>query len=150
MQFCVSWYAEEQDAPAEFIEALADDLNTPLALAVTSKWVNQCLRDITEELSGTEISDEKNDEFIVTRGQLIGMMKMLGLGAADFVAVPVDITESDDEISQKLRLRDNARKAKLFAEADRIRQEVEETGIIVMDFPKTTLWMSDEPSLQRG
>jgi cysteinyl-tRNA synthetase len=148
MKFCISWYAEEQEVPREFVSALSDDLNTPQALAVTSKWVSQCVRDISEELGGRDIGDDENELIIVRRGELISMMKMLGL-RAEFVAPPVDIFESDDEVSQMLRLRDDARKSKLYGEADRIRDEVENLGIIVMDFPKTTLWMSDEPSLLR-
>ena len=86
---------------------------------------------------------------ITRRGQLLASVTMLGLDLTG-VSMPVDINESDDDISRKLRLRAEARNSKMFAEADRLREEVEELGIIVMDFPSTTLWMEETPALARS
>jgi cysteinyl-tRNA synthetase len=47
---------------------------------------------------------------------------------------------SDTEILQRIDARNAARKAKNFAEADRIRKELEAKGILVEDAPKGTTW----------
>jgi cysteinyl-tRNA synthetase len=149
MYFCISWFSFEDVAPPdEFLAALKDDLNTPKALAALSKIATQCLADISADLNGRVRTAEEEEAVFTRRGQLLAGMAMLGLTTT--VSPPVDINESEDEISQKLRLRDDARKSKMFEEADRIRDEVERLGIIVMDFPTTTLWMSDTSELVRS
>ena len=150
MFFCLSWFTpEDEPPPQDVIDALSDDLNTPRALSIIAKLTSECLADLGGYLSGRTLSEEDEEAMITRRGQLLASVTMLGLDLTG-VSMPVDINESDDDISRKLRLRAEARNSKMFAEADRLREEVEELGIIVMDFPSTTLWMEETPALARS
>ena len=48
--------------------------------------------------------------------------------------------EADPEIEAKIQARQNAKKAKNFAEADRIRDELKAAGIEVTDIPHGAKW----------
>ena len=47
---------------------------------------------------------------------------------------------ADSEVQEKIDARLAARKAKNYAEADRIRKELEASGVILEDGPKGTTW----------
>ena len=51
-----------------------------------------------------------------------------------------DRAPADKEIQDKIDARLAARKAKNYAEADRIRKELEAAGVILEDGPKGTTW----------
>ena len=90
-----------------FFEALGDDLNTPAAIAA-------CIRPTTMALAG-------------------------GLGFLGFSNVQMKIAskaEVDDvAIADAIAARKAARKAKNFAESDRIRDELLAQGIVLKDGP---------------
>ena len=46
----------------------------------------------------------------------------------------------EDEIMEKIRERENARKTKDFKKSDEIRQELLEKGVVLEDSPKGTVW----------
>ena len=48
--------------------------------------------------------------------------------------------ESDPEIEAKIRARQDAKKAKNFAEADRIRDELKAAGVELTDIPHGAKW----------
>ena len=56
------------------------------------------------------------------------------------VAEPFMSGEADPEIEAKIQARQNAKKAKNFAEADRIRDELKAAGIEVTDIPHGAKW----------
>ena len=96
----------------EFLSALSDDLNTPQAIAELHK------------------ASEK---------ELAGGLGLLGFSCVqEKIAVegPVDT----EEIAKRIEARDAARKAKDFAEADRIRDDLLAKGIVLKDGPEGTSW----------
>ena len=97
-----------------FFEALRDDFNTPRALAAAFEWIR-----------------EANSRSDVGRDDLVEMLRVLAL---DNLLEP-DAAEADDEAEAMLRAREEARTARDFAEADRLRDELRARGWEVRDGP---------------
>lgn len=111
----------------QFIKAMDDDLNTADAISA----VFELVRDINTSVI-TETPSAKLVEFATTLfDELTGV---LGL-------VYNRKTESlDDEIEALIAARNEARKSKNWAEADRIRDELKAQGIILEDTPQGVKW----------
>jgi len=119
--------ADNTGVPDGVIAALCDDLNTPDALA---------------ELSALATEANKADpaDWPRFKGQLLAAGALLGLLQAD----PDDWARGDasqaQAIDDRVAARFAARKAKDFAEADRIRKELAAEGIEIMDGPDGSTW----------
>ncbi len=97
-------------ADAEFVAALADDLNTPAAMA---------------RLSALSKSGDWTG--------LAGSLALLGFRMPR-------VWENNDPIDSQVAARTAARAARNFAESDRIRDELAADGIILEDGPGGTTW----------
>jgi cysteinyl-tRNA synthetase len=98
----------------EFSAALSDDLNMSGALAVLFTWMGQPMPDPVEALGVLEAVDSV-------------------LGISGSVQVSVDSAPgADDQAAAACRQIDAARRAKDFATADRLRQELQNAGYDVM------------------
>lgn len=114
-------------APHGISDALADDLNTPLAISH--------LHALVSELN-------KSDEPAVQaalKGDILGAGALLGILQQD-PEVWFGAGDPDGEISALVEARIAARKAKNFAEADRIRDDLVARGIQLEDGPGGTSW----------
>ncbi|KPK71541.1 hypothetical protein AMJ82_00860 [candidate division TA06 bacterium SM23_40] len=103
---------------AAFRDALEDDLNTPRALA--AMW--GVVRD--ENLSGAD-----------RYATLLAMDEVLAFGFEKMEAPEVVV---DEEVERMIRERDEARRRKDYATADRIRAELLERGLLLEDTPEGT------------
>ncbi len=116
--------------PEKVVDALSDDLNTPLALS------------LLHDLAGTVNRAGDPAEIGAAKGQLLAAAALVGLLDADpeewFKEGAGDL--SDDDIQSLIDQRLAARKAKDFATADRIRDELKEQGIVLEDGPQGTTW----------
>ncbi|EHI49582.1 cysteinyl-tRNA synthetase [SAR116 cluster alpha proteobacterium HIMB100] len=111
----------------EFVSALCDDLNTPLAIS--------CLH----RLAGEAKKGDTN-----SAGQLVSCSQLLGLlGDANWFAVSDESAGDTQEVEQAIEARNAARAARNFAEADRIRDELSDKGIKLLDGPDGTRWERD-------
>ncbi len=114
----------------KLIDALSDDLNTPLALSYLHETV------------GALNKASNDDERVRLKSQLLADAYMLGLLYNDaqswFKGASDDIDES--EIQSLIEKRMNAKKNKDFATADAIRAELKEKGIVLEDTPSGTTW----------
>ncbi|MBL8707794.1 MAG: cysteine--tRNA ligase [Rhodospirillaceae bacterium] len=126
----VSDLAVEAAPTDHVLAAIADDLNTPLALSE--------LHELVTKLNKATSQAEKK----VAKAALLGGAKLLGIlwqdpakwlqsgGSADDAAV----------IEAQIAARLAARKAKNFAEADRIRDDLAARGILLEDSSSGTTW----------
>jgi cysteinyl-tRNA synthetase len=117
-----SCYAEYK---TRFEEAMNDDFNTPVALAV--------LFDIARELNKTKSP--------VLAATLKSLASLLGLLQDNSEAFLKGSNDDDAEIEAQIQARIDAKKAKNWALADQIRDELKAQGVILEDSPDgSTRW----------
>jgi cysteinyl-tRNA synthetase len=126
---------ESMDAPPlDVLAALEDDLNTPMALS----HLHEALTALNRATSSAEKAHWK--AALVADGQLLGLLQ--DDPARWLKGEPVTKSDGADAtwIDDRIVARAAARKAKDFVEADRIRKELLDAGVILEDGPKGTTW----------
>jgi cysteinyl-tRNA synthetase len=110
------------DPPASVMEALCDDLNTPLALSALHALADAALA-----------GDFDSACALRAGGHILGLLQQESSawfrGADDTAAI-------DAAIAERLA----ARAAKNFSRADAIRKELADQGILLEDSPQGTIW----------
>lgn len=104
----------------DFEKAINDDLNTSVALATTLQLLND-----------NEIANKVKYE------ALLSFDSVLGFGIEDFKEEHIELSK---EIEKKIQQREEARKKKDFATADKIRAKLKEKGILLEDSPEGVVW----------
>lgn len=107
---------ESKEYEKEFLSAVNDDLNIPLAVQITLKLVDDFDFDSKKKLKLLEKFDE-----------------VLGLG---IVNMKEDKLEIPNEVTKLLKDREEARKNKDWEESDNIREEIKKLGFAVEDKPE--------------
>jgi cysteinyl-tRNA synthetase len=113
---------------ARFKAAMDDDFNTPVALSV--------LFDLASELNRGK--DPRQAGLLRALGGVLGLLQsdpasyLQGGGAGDALDEPA--------IAERIEARAAAKRAKDFAEADRIRQELQSLGVVLKDSAAGTTW----------
>ncbi|MCG2725420.1 MAG: cysteine--tRNA ligase [Elusimicrobia bacterium] len=102
-----------------FLKAISDNLNIPQALSVL--W---------EVFRDNSILPQEKLSFIYDADKIFGLDLFKECS-------PIIL---EDEIMEKIRERENARKMKDFKKSDEIRQELLERGIALEDTPSCTQW----------
>jgi cysteinyl-tRNA synthetase len=115
----------DEDATAEFRAAMDDDFGTPEAMAV----VFRLARETNSAIDEGDL--ERAASGLVTVRELTGA---LGLDLDDGGGA------DDAEIDALVQRRNEARSARDFDEADRIRAELADRGITLEDTPTGTVW----------
>ena len=145
----------ESEAVQQFRAAMDDDFNTPNALAVMLELAKELRRESNIIVHGgkTEIPSEvlqQKWQTLVKLAEVLGFRKpKLVLGSATLYvdhssfSLELEIISglTDEEIEVMIQQRKDARKAKNFAEGDRIRNELKDRGITLIDQKDgTTIW----------
>jgi cysteinyl-tRNA synthetase len=108
--------------------AMDDDFNTPEAVAVLFDLANEVNRSKSPEMAGQ-------------LKVLAGMLGLLQRDAQEFLQGEASAGGLDDAaIDAQIEARIAAKKAKNFSEADRIRKELLEAGIVLEDTAQGTSW----------
>jgi cysteinyl-tRNA synthetase len=115
----------QQPQAAKFKAAMDDDLNTPEALAVLFELAN-------------DLNKDKSDQTAALLKQLASIVGLLQRDPEAFMQGETDGGELD--IDGFIAARLAAKKAKDFAEADRIRKTLSDAGIVLEDTAQGTTW----------
>jgi cysteinyl-tRNA synthetase len=108
-----AWSAPLRD---EFFTALAEDFNTPRALAAAFEWIAQA-NSAGEPVGDADLRD------------MLGVLALVNLLDVDRVQAPTEVKELADE-------RERARVARDFARADALREQIAELGWELRDGPQ--------------
>ena len=123
--------AENTEYEKQFIAAMDDDFNTPIALSV--------LFEIAHEIQRVRETDMSSAAALGTLLRELG--GVLGILQSDPEMFFQTGTKVDAEkIEALIAARQKARQEKNWAEADRIRDELASMAIVIEDGPKGTTW----------
>lgn len=129
---------------ARFKAAMDDDFNTPEAMAVLFDLAGEANREKDPHASG----------LLTVLGSILGLLES---DPKDFIQASTHVLSGADSVTQSegsaggirqidvdalILQRAEAKKAKNFAEADRIRKALADQGIILEDGPNGTTWRS--------
>jgi cysteinyl-tRNA synthetase len=110
-----------------FMQALLDDINTPLAISEMYQWAKQLGRDAQADKAKV-------------KSQLLAAGKFLGLLQADPDAWFQGVSDDGAAIDALVEERNQAKRDKNFARADEIRAQLAEQGIVLEDSREGTKW----------
>jgi cysteinyl-tRNA synthetase len=126
------WYALTRDtAPgflcADALDALADDLNTPRAIAALHELRGEAAKGATPAAAALKAS-----------ARLLGLLH--GTQAEWAAFRPASVAIDENRVTRLVEARNAARKARDFAESDRIRGELAKMGVVLKDTKDGTTW----------
>ncbi|MCF6200622.1 MAG: cysteine--tRNA ligase [Hydrogenimonas sp.] len=117
------------------LEALSDDLNISVALAVIDEMVTKA-----NEYLDENPKDKGFKKSVIANIEVIH--EILGVGgkdAYDYFRIGMS-DEEIERIEELVKRRNDAKKRRDFNEADSIREELKRLGIQLMDTPEGTVW----------
>ena len=126
------WYELTGDAVAgmlcaDVIGALADDLNTPRAIASLHELRTEAAKSNRSACSSLKAS-----------AQFVGLLQQTTVQWASFRPTSMAIDET--KVTALIAARNAARQSKNFRESDRIRDELAKMGVVVKDTKEGTTW----------
>ncbi|MGB9715756.1 MAG: cysteine--tRNA ligase [Thermodesulfovibrionales bacterium] len=125
-----------------FEEAMDDDFNTALALGHIFDFIRDINRFIDSKPSGLKVKEllQKSKEVLSEIGRVLNIFGRTPEEWYRSLMLKKKIKLSEEEILEKIKERQDARKKKDWKLADRIRKDLEERGIILEDKDSRTDW----------
>ncbi|WP_372360740.1 cysteine--tRNA ligase [Xanthomonas sp. NCPPB 1325] len=136
----------EPTIPEPIEDALNDDLNTPLALAVLAKLAKEANRALLDVAPAGSPTNAQSPQTLAAlqraKAELLGAGLALGLLQQDPAAWFSRGTDAGDDarITALVEERSAAKKARDFARADTIRTQLADEGIVLEDTPQGVRW----------
>lgn len=135
-----SLIVEAQRVEERFREAMNDDFNTALAIGYLFEFLREINRVLSEFREGCSVSEQTVDALKKAEQVLVSLGNVLGI----FELRPED-EKAEHDLTVKLvdlliELRGQFRENKDWATADKIRNSLQEMGIVLEDNPKGTVW----------
>lgn len=117
----------------KFDQAMTDDFNTPVVMSI----IFDAVKIGNDHLSDAGLSSGKKVYMAnAVKNYILRFAGILGLSLT-----PARVDEGETaEIEKLVNMREDARKAKDYAEADRIRKTLAENGVVVEDTPGGAVW----------
>jgi len=131
-------------ARADFIEAMDDDLNTSRALSVLDELSHR-INDYANGLRAHALAAETAPTLRAALAMLTELTDVLGIALEEEAPSDGLTAETRAAIEALVQQRDVARKARDWAESDRIRKELDERyHVTVKDTPQGAVWSVNE------
>lgn len=123
----------EEPRVKRFFKVMDDDFNTPEALAI--------LFDVSHDINRMRDAGETDPEILSKNaGLLIALGKMLGLLQSEPLSFLQGEQDDVAQIDQMIAMRNQARADKDWVESDRLRDELQDMGIVIEDGAGGTTW----------
>ena len=127
-----------EELKAKFRKAMDSDLNTSMGVTVLYDVLKAKTTDATK-LAALDALDSVLGLKLLEKAETLRAKQAAAPAAGGFTVVS-ESGEEDADVEAKIRARAEAKKAKNFAEADRIRDELKAAGIEVTDVPGGAKW----------
>ena len=126
-------FSSDESPQPNFMNAIADDLNTPMALGEMHKLAESARKG---EFKAAQALHQAGKFLGVFSNALMSWKNFAAVGRAAGELMPKDFRDS---VSELIEARATARRAKDFKESDRIRDELSSMGVVLKDAkdPKT-------------
>lgn len=120
---------DDIELPQDFMDAMEDDINTPLMLTLMHQYLTNLNKAKTDE------ARVKYKSLLSIAGQILGILEY---DPDSWFKWGMDVSE--EEIEAKIEERQEARDSKDYAKADEIRQWFTDHKIEIEDSPQGTKW----------
>ena len=124
---------------AKFLDALGNDLNTALAVTAVYDVLKYSTNDATKLALLADFDRVLGLDLISKAAAKRKELAAAAPKAGEFTVIS-ESGEADEGIEALIKSRQDAKKAKNFAEADRIRDELKAQGIEITDIPGGARW----------
>ena len=127
--------AVNKDFKKEIIEALNDDINTSKALAVIDELVNTA----NDKLDANAKDKAFKKELVANIEFIEEVLGVSGTDAYEYFQFGIN-EQTVNQIEELIEKRNEAKKAKDFETADKVREEISALGVSLMDTPNGVVW----------